>query len=70
VTWEEAQKERSDVEDAGQKKAKEEMFKRQEEEGRKKMEELKRQEEEIRKKMQQEYEQKLQALHKQADAEE
>ena len=59
VTWESAQKERGDVEDAGQRKAKEEMFKKQEQEAKEKMELLKRQEEEIRKKMQQEYEEKL-----------
>jgi len=40
VTWEGAQKERSDIEDAESKKAKEEMFKRQEEESRAKMEAL------------------------------
>jgi hypothetical protein len=48
VTWEEAQKERSDVEDSASKKAKEDMFKKQEEEGKAKMEELRKQEEQIR----------------------
>ena len=51
VTWEEAQKERSDVEDSSSKKAKEDMFKKQEEEGKAKMEELRKQEEQIRIKM-------------------
>lgn len=70
VSWEEAQKERSDIEDAGQKQAKDEMFKKQEAEAKAKMEELKKQEEQIRIKMQKEYEEKLKALQKQANAEE
>ena len=46
------------------------MFKKQEAEAKAKMEELKKQEEQIRIKMQQEYEEKLKALQKQANAEE
>lgn len=43
LTWEQAQKERSDLEDAAAKKAQEEVLKKQEEEARARMEELKKQ---------------------------
>ena len=62
VTWEQAQKERSDIEDSSSKKAQEEMLRKQEEEAKAKMEEVRKQQEQIRLQMQKEYEGKLKAL--------
>jgi hypothetical protein len=70
VTWEHAQKECSDLEDAASKKGQEEMLKRQEEEAKAKMDELRKQQEVMRLQMQKEYEEKLAKLQKQADGEE
>lgn len=62
VQWEQAQKERSDIEDSSSKKAQEEMLRKQEEEAKAKMDELRKQQEEIRLQMQKEYEEKLKSL--------
>ena len=43
ITWENTQKERSDIEDVSSKKAQEEMLKKQEEESKAKMDELRKQ---------------------------
>jgi hypothetical protein len=59
VTWEQAQKEKSDIEDAATKRAQEEVAKRQEEEAKKRMEELEKEKERVRKEMEKEYAEKM-----------
>ncbi len=62
VTWEQAQKEKSDIEDASTKAAQEEMQRRQQEEADKRLQEMKNEQEKMRLQMQKEYEEKLKAV--------
>lgn len=64
IQWENAQKERSDIDDASNKQAQEEMLRKQEGEAKAKIDEVRKQQEQLREQMQKEYEEKLKALTK------